>query len=66
MRRAQPSDPSSWPVVSGQTLLDMAQDDYSRAQTAAQSRALMRFLLHYYLQGEPLKTRQILIDLQYL
>ncbi|MNS76875.1 DNA repair protein RecO [compost metagenome] len=66
VRRAQPSDPSSWPVVSGQTLLDMAQDDYGRAQTAAQSRALMRFLLHYYLQGEPLKTRQILIDLQYL
>ncbi|UIF85168.1 DNA repair protein RecO [Cupriavidus sp. UYPR2.512] len=66
VRRAQPSDPSSWPVVTGQTLLDMAQDDYSRAQTAAQSRALMRFLLHYYLQGAPLKTRQILIDLQYL
>lgn len=66
VRRAQASDPSSWPVVSGQTLLDMAQDDYSRAQTVAQSRGLMRFLLHYYLQGAPLKTRQILIDLQYL
>ena len=66
VRRAHASDPSSWPVVSGQTLLDMAQDDYSRAQTVSQSRALMRFLLHYYLQGAPLKTRQILIDLQYL
>jgi DNA repair protein RecO (recombination protein O) len=66
VRRAHASDPSSWPVVSGQTLLDMAQDDYGRAQTVTQSRALMRFLLHYYLQGEPLKTRQILIDLQYL
>jgi DNA repair protein RecO (recombination protein O) len=30
VRRAHASDPSSWPVVSGQTLLDMAQDDYSR------------------------------------
>ncbi|MNK95357.1 DNA repair protein RecO [compost metagenome] len=66
VRRAQPSDPSSWPVVSGQTLLDMGRDDYGRAQTATQSRALMRFLLHYYLQGAPLKTRQILIDLQFL
>ncbi|GAA0848938.1 DNA repair protein RecO [Cupriavidus pauculus] len=66
VRSAQGSDPSSWPVVSGQTLLDMAQDDYARAQTVSQSRALMRFLLHYYLQGEPLKTRQILMDLQYL
>ncbi|GAB7547340.1 DNA repair protein RecO [Cupriavidus sp. CuC1] len=66
VRRAQASDPSSWPVVSGQTLLDMSQDDYSRTQTVTQSRALMRFLLHYYLQGAPLKTRQILIDLHYL
>ncbi|MBY4947076.1 DNA repair protein RecO [Cupriavidus respiraculi] len=66
VRRAHASDPSSWPVVSGQTLLDMSRDDYGRAQTASQSRALMRFLLHYYLQGIPLKTRQILIDLQYL
>ncbi|MGY8524027.1 DNA repair protein RecO [Paracidovorax citrulli] len=66
VRRAHATDPSSWPVVSGQTLLDMSRDDYGRAQTAAQSRALMRFLLHYYLQGVPLKTRQILIDLQAL
>ncbi len=66
VRRAHANDPSSWPVVSGQTLLDMSQDDYGRAQTVAQSRALMRFLLHYYLQGAPLKTRQILIDLHYL
>lgn len=66
VRRAHASDPSSWPVVSGQTLLDMSRDDYSRPQTVTQSRALMRFLLHYHLQGVPLKTRQILIDLQAL
>lgn len=66
VRLSRASDPSSWPVVSGQTLLDMSQDDYSRAQTVAQSRALMRFLLHHYLQGAPLKTRQILLDLQCL
>jgi DNA repair protein RecO (recombination protein O) len=58
--------PSHWPVISGQTLLDMEQDDYHRAQTVAQSKTLMRFLLNTYLGGTPLATRQILIDLQNL
>ena len=47
-------------------LLDMEQDDYSRPQTVAQSKTLMRFLLNIYLGGTPLATRQILIDLQNL
>ncbi len=38
--------PSQWPVIAGQTLLDMEKDDYHRAQTAAQSKTLMRFLLN--------------------
>jgi DNA repair protein RecO (recombination protein O) len=54
------------PVIAGQTLLDMAHDDYSRAQTVAPSKILMRFLLNPYLGGAPLATRQILIDLQNL
>lgn len=54
------------PVVTGQTLLDMERDDYSRPQTVAQSKTLMRFLLNTYLGGAPLATRQILIDLQNL
>ncbi|MCG1053995.1 DNA repair protein RecO [Mycetohabitans sp. B5] len=54
------------PVIAGQTLLDMERDDYSRAQTVAQSKTLMRFLLNTYLGGTPLATRQILIDLQNL
>lgn len=58
--------PAHWPVVSGQTLLDMEEDDYHRPQTVAQSKALMRFLLNTYLGGTPLATRQILIDLQNL
>jgi len=53
-------------VIGGQTLLDMEQDDYHRAQTVAQSKTLMRFLLNTYLGGTPLATRQILIDLQNL
>ncbi|PLZ02504.1 DNA repair protein RecO [Burkholderia sp. WAC0059] len=63
---AAPEWPGHWPVLSGQTLLDMEEDDYRRPQTAAQSKALMRFLLNTYLGGAPLATRQILIDLQNL
>jgi len=66
VREASDELPSQWPVISGQTLLDMEQDDYSRPQTAAQSKTLMRFLLNVYLGGTPLATRQILIDLQNL
>jgi DNA repair protein RecO (recombination protein O) len=66
VREASDEWPAQWPVVSGQTLLDMEEDDYHRAQTVAQSKMLMRFLLNTYLGGAPLATRQILIDLQNL
>ncbi|RDK01255.1 DNA repair protein RecO [Paraburkholderia lacunae] len=66
VREASDDLPAQWPVISGQTLLDMEQDDYHRAQTVAQSKTLMRFLLNTYLGGTPLATRQILIDLQNL
>lgn len=48
----------------GKTLLDMARDDYSDAQTQSQSKQLMRYLLAHYLDDKPLHTRQLLIDLQ--
>jgi DNA repair protein RecO (recombination protein O) len=66
IREISVGDPSHWPVMSGQSLLDMEQDDYRSTQTANQSKALMRFLLHTHLGGVPLNTRQILIDLQNL
>ncbi|WMY09215.1 DNA repair protein RecO [Paraburkholderia phenoliruptrix] len=66
VREASGDLPAQWPVVAGQTLLDMEKDDYHRAQTVAQSKTLMRFLLNTYLGGTPLATRQILIDLQNL
>ncbi|AIV48892.1 DNA repair protein RecO [Burkholderia pseudomallei TSV 25] len=66
VRDAGSDAPSHWPVIAGQTLLDMEEDDYHRAQTVAQSKTLMRFLLNTYLGGTPLATRQILIDLQNL
>ena len=66
VREASDDLPTQWPVLAGQTLLDMEQDDYHRTQTVAQSKTLMRFLLNTYLGGTPLATRQILIDLQNL
>lgn len=48
----------------GKTLIDMASDDYSSAQTQQQGKQLMRYLLAHYLGDKPLHTRQLLIDLQ--
>ncbi len=66
VREASDNFSAQWPVIFGQTLLDMERDDYTAPQTAAQSKALMRFLLNFHLGGTPLATRHILIDLQNL
>lgn len=50
----------------GKTLLDMARDDFSDPVTAAQSKALMRWLIGHHLDHRPLHTRQMLIELQQL
>lgn len=50
--------------LSGKTLIDMAQDDYSDIQTQQQSKYLMRLLVAHYLGDKPLHTRQLLMDLQ--
>jgi DNA repair protein RecO (recombination protein O) len=52
--------------LSGQTLLDMARDDYSNPRTMQQSKALMRLLINHYLGSQALNTRQLLKDLQQL
>jgi DNA repair protein RecO (recombination protein O) len=52
--------------LSGRTLLDMEQGDYSSTATRQQSKALMRYILNHYLGDQPLHTRQLLKDLQQL
>lgn len=54
------------PVLSGQTLLDMAADDFSRVETLAQSKLLLRALINHYLGGLPLQSRRVLKELQEL
>lgn len=55
-----------WPRISGKTLIDMEREDYVDPTTQMQSKLLMRFLLAHHLNGVPLNTRQILIDLMQL
>lgn len=50
--------------VTGKTLLDMAEDDYSDPETARQSKQLMRMLLNHHLNGKPLHTRELIKDMQ--
>lgn len=51
------------PAVSGRTLLDMAQDDFSCAETLAQSKVLLRMLINHYLGGQMLQSRRVLKEL---
>jgi DNA repair protein RecO (recombination protein O) len=50
-------------VVRGQTLLDVAADDYSSPETRDEARALMRSLIGERLHGQVLHTRAVLREL---
>lgn len=50
----------------GQTLLDVAADDYSDPRTAAESKQLMRQLFGHYLGGKALQSRRVFMELQEL
>ncbi len=52
--------------LAGQTLLDMARDDYTNPATQQQSKALMRILINHCLGNQTLNTRQLLKDMQQL
>ncbi|ENO88534.1 DNA repair protein RecO [Thauera linaloolentis] len=60
------ADLGDQPVLAGQTLLDMAADDFSRAETLAQSKLLLRMLINHTLGGQPLQSRRVLKELQEL
>jgi DNA repair protein RecO (recombination protein O) len=53
-------------VVSGQTLLDVAHDEYGRAETRDEARGLMRALIGQRLHGQVLHTRTVLMELNEL
>lgn len=51
-------------LLSGKTLMDMANDDFTDGRTLAEAKQLMRHLLSHYLNGQALQTRRVFIDLQ--
>ncbi len=52
--------------VSGYTLLAMAARDFDHPQVISESKALLRQVIRYHLDGKPLNTRRILQDLRQL
>ncbi len=53
-------------VVHGQTLIDVAHDEYGRPETREEARSLMRALIGERLQGQSLHTRTVLKELNEL
>ena len=51
------------PLLVGQTLIDMARDDYRNPVTQQQAKSLMRALINHRLDYQPLKSRQVFRDL---
>jgi DNA repair protein RecO (recombination protein O) len=53
-------------AVSGRTLLAMAARDFEHPQVTSESKALLRQVIRFHLEGKPLNTRRILQDLKQL
>lgn len=52
--------------MSGRTLLAMARGEFDDPAVATESKLLLRQLIRYHLDGKPLNTRRILLDLHEL
>jgi DNA repair protein RecO (recombination protein O) len=50
--------------VAGQTLLDLAANDFSRSETLREAGRLLRDLIHHHLGGQSLQSRRILNELK--
>ena len=61
---AVPGEHAGAAAVRGQTLLDIANDDYARADTRDEARRLLRELIAQRLGGQTLHTRTVLKELQ--
>jgi DNA repair protein RecO (recombination protein O) len=62
-RGPMPSKSSSELSVSGQTLLDLAADEFARPETRDEARVLLRTLIGQRLHGQVLHTRTVLREL---
>lgn len=60
------ADSVDGPCLRGSTLLAIARNDYSAAETLLQAKQLMRMLINHYLGGQPLNARRVFMELQEL
>jgi DNA repair protein RecO (recombination protein O) len=65
-QEAQAAETGGGVLIDGQTLIDLAADDLSRAATVTEARRLLRVLINHHLGGQPLQSRRILKELQEL
>jgi DNA repair protein RecO (recombination protein O) len=65
-RVAQHESEEGGASVSGATLLAMARGDFADPLVASEAKAMLRQLIRYHLDGKPLNTRRILLDLHQL
>ena len=64
IRATEGDAPSNAIRLSGQTLMDLECGRFDSPTTAAQSKQLMRILIHHSLNGQELATRSLVRDLQ--
>jgi DNA repair protein RecO (recombination protein O) len=53
-------------TVSGATLIAMARNEFDDPTVAAEAKGMLRQVIRYHLDGKPLNTRRILLDLHQL
>ena len=63
---AEAGDDGDLSGLHGKTLLDLARDDYSDAQTLSESKQLMRMLINHHLGGQLLQSRRVFMELHEL
>ncbi|HLX22149.1 MAG TPA: DNA repair protein RecO [Usitatibacter sp.] len=64
IRAAEGDAPPNAIRLNGQTLMDLERGRFDSPTTAAQSKQLMRILIHHSLNGQELATRSLVRDLQ--
>ena len=65
-QRLEQGDADDGSLVSGRTLLAMAERRFDDERVAAEAKGVLRRVIRYHLGGKPLNTRRILQDLKQL
>lgn len=52
-------------IISGASLMQLQQEKFSDAESLNETKYLMRLVINYYLDGKPLKSRQLFAEMQH-